>query len=276
MVHETQDSPLTSPMIRAEGWYGSGLALRESLPLEVEAVVVSRGEKRVLDEFSFQFLPAESYVLMGASGAGKSTLLRLLNRLEDPDQGRVLLGGQDLRNLPTRELRRTLVGVVPQAARPLPGTVAENLAYPFEAAGLACPDQETMEGLLRTVELEPGWRERLASSLSGGEQQRLAIATALAFEPRWLVLDEPTAALDRLAARRVAESLRSFQEERGMGMISVCHQREHAEWLGNQAVFLEAGRVADSGRLNVVLSRHDEVAWLAAVTPLLDDAGEPE
>lgn len=274
MVLDSQDSPLTSPTARIEGRFGGGPGPRAPLPLEVEAVVVSRGRKRVLDEFSFRFLPAESYVIMGASGAGKSTLLRFLNRLEDPDQGRILLGGQDLRSLPARELRRSMIGVVPQAARPLPGTVAENLAYPFEAAGLACPDQETMGRLLRIVELEPAWVERLAASLSGGEQQRLAIATALAFEPCWLVLDEPTAALDSRTASRVAEALWLFQKERGLGMISVCHQREHAEWLGNQAVLLEAGRVADSGMLGEVLSRHDEAAWLGT-TPSSDESGEP-
>src|SRR3954454_12332155 len=108
--------------------------------VRLEGVVVRRGGAEILRGVDLALEPGRRYVLIGASGAGKSTLLRLLNRLDDPDAGRVAVGGRALASLPTRAVR-TAVGLVIAAARPLPGTVAENLLYPHRVRGKAGPDR---------------------------------------------------------------------------------------------------------------------------------------
>src|SRR5207248_4113068 len=125
--------------------------------------------------------------MVGSSGAGKTTLLRLLNRLDDPDAGQVLLDGKDVREYDVLQLRRRVqyVGQVPVT---FPGTVAENLAMAAPAADAVA--------LLERVGLPPALVERRADALSVGEAQRLSLARALACDPEALLLDAPPSALD--------------------------------------------------------------------------------
>ena len=237
---------------------GKDLGWPRGAPLRLEGVRLRRGGAEVLRGVDLAFEPGRRYVVLGASGAGKSSLLRLLNRLEDPDAGRILLGEVPLAALPVRAVRRG-IGLVPQAARPLPGTVAENLAYPSLVVGLPAPPPERLAAALAEVGLEPDWLGRDAGGLSGGERQRLAVAVALSAEPELLVLDEPTAALDPGAARRLADAL-DRRAAAGLRTIAVCHHREHAAWLGETAVVLDAGRVVDRGPIAAVLARGGEEA----------------
>ncbi len=228
-------------------------------PLRLEGVRLRRGEAEVLRGVDLSFEPGRRYVLIGPSGAGKSTLLRLLNRLEDPDEGRIAIGETPLSALPVRAVRRG-VGLAFQSPRPLPGTVAENLAYPFEVAGLPAPGADRLLKMLAGVGLDPSGLGRDASGLSGGERQRLALAVALAAGPEVLALDEPTSALDPASARRVADLLARLAGEIGLRTIAVTHHREHATWLGETAVVLDAGLVVDQGPTAEVLARTD-AAW---------------
>lgn len=132
-------------------------------PLRLEGVIVRRGPTEILRGVNLAFEPARRYVLIGASGAGKSTLLRLLNRLDNPDSGRLMIGETDLTSLPVRVLRAA-VGLVFQAPRPLPGSVFDNLSYPHAIRGRAVPDREELAGCLDEVGLDPGWLDRDASA----------------------------------------------------------------------------------------------------------------
>lgn len=219
-------------------------------------MTVSRGEHPILHGVEVSFEPDLRYVLVGPSGAGKSTLIRLLNRLEDPASGQVAVGETPLPSLPT-EAVRSGVGMVFQAPQALEGSVADNLAYAFEVRGQARPSNPALSGWLEEVGLDPGWIDREARGLSGGERQRLAIARALVISPEILVLDEPTSALDPLSARRVADLLAQECEKLGLRTITICHQREHARWLGDTAVIMESGRVIDVGPISETLSRHE-------------------
>jgi putative ABC transport system ATP-binding protein len=174
-------------------------------------------------------IPAEGLTaIVGPSGAGKTTLLRLLNRLDDPDGGAVLLDGVDVRSYDVLALRRRVqfVGQVPVT---FPGTVAENLG---DAGG------DEAAALLGRVGLSPTLLTREADRLSVGESQRMCLARALALRPEVLVLDEPTAALDAASKDEVERLVRSLADD-GLTVVMVTHDQRQAEL---------ADRVVEVGR----------------------------
>ncbi|HEY2155314.1 MAG TPA: energy-coupling factor ABC transporter ATP-binding protein, partial [Isosphaeraceae bacterium] len=120
---------------------------------------------------------------------------------------------------------------------------------------------------LQEVGLDPAWLERDAAGLSGGERQRLALAVAFQTDPAILALDEPTSALDPASARKVIEVLRTRSERDGLTTIAVTHSREHAAWLGDRAVVLDAGLVVDQGPTADVLERANGSFWAGDEAP---------
>ena len=169
-------------------------------------------------------IPADGItVVAGPSGAGKSTLLRLLNRLDDPDRGAVLLDGRDVREYEVLDLRRR-VQLVSQVPVPLPGTVAANV-------GTEWPE------LLPAVGLDPALAARDAGVLSVGEAQRMCVARALARRPDALVLDEPTSALDPASKEAILAVVRA-RADAGTTVVLVTHDPADAERLADHRVVL--------------------------------------
>jgi putative ABC transport system ATP-binding protein len=197
---------------------------------------VARDGRPVLRELGLEIGEGSTAVL-GPSGVGKSTLLRLLNRLADPDQGRVLFRGEDVRELDVLELRRRAV-LVPQVPAPLPGTVAENVRFGPRLAGR----EADVERALSLAELAPDYAERDAARLSVGEQQRVMLARAVALEPEMLLLDEPTSALDPDARAGVERALIDLRERVRISTVLVTHDRAQAERLATTIVELRDGR----------------------------------
>ena len=233
-------------------------------PLLLGRVVVRRQNSVILNGIDLEFVDGHRYVLVGPSGSGKSTLLRLLNRLEDPTEGGVAIGQVDLRALPIRHVRAA-ISLVFQSPRPLPGSVADNLEYPFLVRGIGLPKPEVMAEMLVEVGLLPRWLRRDASELSGGERQRLALAVALGSNPEFLVLDEPTSALDPSSAQLIADLLTKKAESQGLRTIAVTHHRGHAAMLGDTAVIMDRGRVVEVGPIAEVLARTDANSWKSPV-----------
>lgn len=202
-----------------------------------EDVVVERRGIRALDGFSGR-IPATGVTgLLGPSGSGKSTLLRLCNRLELPMSGRVLFRGTDVTGLDPLTLRRQ-VGMVFQRPTPFPGTVRDNLYT-------ACPGArlEDLEQALVRASLDGSWLDRDATSLSGGEAQRVCVARTLVTEPEVLLLDEPTSALDDEAAQAVEQTVRGLVGD-GMIAVWVSHDRAQLERVADSVVKIEKGRYA--------------------------------
>ena len=174
-------------------------------------------------------IPAEGLTaIVGPSGAGKTTLLRLLNRLDDPEGGAVLLDGVDVRSYDVLALRRRVqfVGQVPVT---FPGAVADNLG---DHSG------EEAAALLGRVGLSPALLTREADRLSVGEAQRMCLARALAVRPEVLALDEPTAALDAASKDEVERLVRSLADD-GLTVVMVTHDQRQARL---------ADRVVEVGR----------------------------
>src|SRR5271154_1197353 len=170
------------------------------------------GEKWIVQDVSLEVRCGELLGIVGPSGSGKSSLLRLLNRLDEPTSGTVFLEDQDYRQIPPQELRRR-VGMVTQRPFLFPGNIAANLRFGPAQRGETLPDSE-IASLLERVGL-PGFASRNVANLSGGEQQRVSLARALANRPEILLLDEPTSALDEHAKIGVEELIRNLVQATG-------------------------------------------------------------
>jgi putative ABC transport system ATP-binding protein len=206
--------------------------------------------RTLLADINFTLESGEVLAVVGPSGAGKSTLLRLLNRLDEPTGGTVLLSGTDTRGMAPRELRRR-IGMVMQRAYLFPGTVAENVAFGPQQQNQTMSLEE-IERLLTQVGLA-GYASRDALTLSGGEAQRVAITRALANQPEVLLLDEPTSALDEIARRGVETLLESLVRQRHLTCVWVTHSIEQARIMADKVLAIDSGRIAAYGSAAQVL-----------------------
>ncbi|HUB36610.1 MAG TPA: ABC transporter ATP-binding protein [Solirubrobacteraceae bacterium] len=198
---------------------------RQGAEVLVEGVGKAFGRISALHDVSLRIAPGEAVVITGRSGSGKSTLLALIGGLEQPDVGRVLIDGRPIwqKAHPTRE-RREVVGLVFQRHLLLEALSARaNVEVPLLGAGVH--HRERRRRALQLLD-EVGLAKRaehLPSELSGGERQRVAVARALANEPRLLLADEPTGALDSTTSENVLELIFSLRDRLGMTMIVVSY-----------------------------------------------------
>ena len=202
------------------------------------------GDVAIVNDVSLDIQRAELMGVVGPSGSGKSSFLRLLNRLDEPTSGTVLLGGQDYRQLPPRELRRR-VGMVTQRPFLFPGNVASNLRFGPLQRGKTLPDSD-VSALLERVGL-PGFATRDVVNLSGGEQQRVSLARALANRPEVLLLDEPTSALDEAAKSGIEELICQLAQETSLTCVLVTHDRGQARRMCQRVALMEKGRLIQTG-----------------------------
>jgi putative ABC transport system ATP-binding protein len=204
----------------------------------------------LVDDVTIDVAAGDVFVVFGPSGSGKSSLLRLLNRLDEPTAGTVLLDGTDYRTLDPRTVRRR-VGLVPQQPTLTDGTVAENVTWGPRLRD-APVDRDRMRVLLDRLGLA-GFEGRDAGSLSGGEAQRVAIARTLFNDPDIVLLDEPASSLDAAAAERVEALLADVMAAYSLTAILVTHDADRARRLGTRGVRVEGGRVVQAGLMEEVI-----------------------
>lgn len=214
---------------------------------ELDRVSYARQGETVLDGLSAR-LPRGASCLFGPSGSGKSTTLRLLDRLIDPDAGRVLYEGSDVRERDVLELRRE-VCLVPQLPALVEGSVADNVAYGPRMAGHSFDARTPLD----LAGLDPSFADRPADRLSVGEQQRVMLARALALAPRVLLLDEPTSALDAAATAAVERTLEELRARTAISVVLVTHSEAQARRLADWVVRIDSGRAVAEGPIDEVL-----------------------
>jgi putative ABC transport system ATP-binding protein len=203
-------------------------------------------EVRALTGMSLSVAPAEFVALRGPSGSGKSTLLHLAGGLEEPDAGRVAVGGRDLHSMGAAEraaLRRTDVGYVFQGLNLVPGlTAVENVMLPLELDGVGrrTSRQRALEALA-AVGLDHHL-DRYPDDFSGGQQQRIAIARGIVGTRRLLLADEPTGSLDTSTGEAVIQLLASLPERTGTAVVLVTHEPRYAA-CADRVVSLRDGRI---------------------------------
>jgi glycine betaine/proline transport system ATP-binding protein len=207
---------------------------------------------------SFDVLKGEILVIMGLSGSGKSSLIRCLNRLNEPTAGQILLDGQDIVTLARRELlavRRNKYGMVFQHFALFPHrSIRENVEFGLEIQGYPA-DERAEKALLalKQVGLE-GWEDASPEQLSGGMQQRVGLARALAVDPDVLLMDEAFSALDPLIRREMQQELVALQSRLHKTIVFITHDLDEALFLGNRIVLMKEARIEQIGTAEEILS----------------------
>jgi len=200
------------------------------------------GGVKAVDGVSLEVAAGSFVALVGASGSGKSTLLKMVNRLIEPSEGQVLVGGEPVDAGPAPELRRR-IGYVFQNVGLFPHMrVGENVAIGLRLAGEKDGDARVAE-LLELVELSPEMAARMPDALSGGQRQRVGVARALATGPGILLMDEPFGALDPVTRDGLGKAIRALHDRMGLTTILVTHDMAEALLLADRVLVMEKGRI---------------------------------
>jgi general L-amino acid transport system ATP-binding protein len=206
------------------------------------------GQFHVLRDINLDVTPGERIVICGPSGSGKSTMIRCINRLEEHQQGQIIVDGSELTNdLKQVEAIRREVGMVFQHFNLFPHlTVLENLTLgPIWA--LKKPRKEAEETAMQYLERVriPDQALKFPGQLSGGQQQRVAIARSLCMSPKVMLFDEPTSALDPEMVKEVLEVMVTLAEESGMTMLCVTHEMGFARKVADRVIFMDRGEIIE-------------------------------
>ncbi|MGM7670817.1 quaternary amine ABC transporter ATP-binding protein [Microbacterium sp. A93] len=219
--------------------------------------ILDVGTAAVIDA-SFTVNRGEIFVIMGLSGSGKSTIIRMLNGLHEITDGTVTIGSDQITGIPAarlREIRRENVSMVFQHFALLPHrTVAANVAYPLELKGVSKAERlAKAEEVIDMVGLT-GWGDKLPSQLSGGMQQRVGIARALAADTDILLMDEAFSALDPLIRREMQEQLVELQAKLQKTIVFITHDLNEAMFLGDRIAVMRDGRIVQIGTPEDILT----------------------
>ena len=214
----------------------------------------SQGPVEALRGIDLQITPGEVFGIIGRSGAGKSSLVRVINLLNRPTRGEVIVNGRDLTKLNDSQLReaRRDIGMVFQHFNLLSSrTVYDNVALPLELAGLAA------------------LADRYPAQISGGQKQRVGIARALASRPKVLLSDEATSALDPETTRSILDLLRQVNRELGLTVVLITHQMQVIKQVADRVAVIDAGQIVEQGRVLDVFTRPQQPITKSLIDEIL-------
>jgi len=236
----------------------------EALAVEFKNVSKSFGDRKVLQDVSFQIEDGKALCILGRSGTGKSVTLKLMIRLLRPDSGSISIETEDIDHLPEKDLSRVRrkIGFLFQSAALFDSlTVANNLAVPlhhFEKAMSPEDVQHTVEELLAQVGLEKD-KDKLPGELSGGMRKRVGLARALILKPTLLLVDEPSSGLDPITAGEIDALLLKVKQERHTTLVIVTHDVREAHKIADTLAVLDQGSLVGYGTLDELKSSENEV-----------------
>ena len=216
-----------------------------------------------VSDVSFDVKKGEIFCVMGLSGSGKSTLVRHINRLLEPTSGKIFINNQDVMQFDKenlQELRNKKIGMVFQNFALMPHrSVLDNIAMPLEIRGVSKNDRlDAANNILNIVELQ-GWGNKYAHELSGGMQQRVGLARALAADPEFLLMDEPFSALDPLIRRQLQSEFIKLSKQMKKTTVFITHDLDEAVRVGHRIAIMRDGKVIQIGTPEqIVVSPADE------------------
>ena len=244
--------------------------MEDLFEVELQNLSKSFGQFAAVKSVSLNVRPGEFLTLLGPSGCGKTTLLRMIAGFEFPDEGRVILGGHDVTDVPP--YKRNVTTVFQQYALFPHMNVFNNVAFGLERRRTARNEIARRVGdaleLVRLGELE----DRRPAELSGGQQQRVALARALVLEPRVLLLDEPLAALDLKLRKQMQVELTGLQKRVGISFVFVTHDQEEALTMSDRVVVMNAGKIEQVGNAEEIYERPETefVAGFIGVSNIIE------
>ena len=242
--------------------------------IEFDHVVMNFGEKEVLKDVSFSINDREVFTFIGPSGSGKTTILRLIDMLERPKSGKILVDGTNVTKIRDREkirVRRRM-SMVFQKPSPLRGSVNANVAMGLRFRRVNADEiSRCVSESLELVGLE-GYEERKAITLSGGEMQRVAIARAITTKPEVLLLDEPTANLDPVSTETIESMIGDLKDRLGITVILSTHDMVQGQRLADRIAVIIDGRIGQIGTSKEIFYQpmNQAVAHMVGVEDILD------
>ena len=216
-----------------------------------------------VSDVSFDVNKGEIFCVMGLSGSGKSTLVRHINRLLEPTSGKIFINNQDVMQFDKenlQELRNKKIGMVFQNFALMPHrSVLDNIAMPLEIRGVSKNDRlDAANNILNIVELQ-GWGNKYVHELSGGMQQRVGLARALAADPEFLLMDEPFSALDPLIRRQLQSEFIKLSKQMKKTTVFITHDLDEAVRVGHRIAIMRDGEVVQIGTPEeIVVNPSDE------------------
>lgn len=245
--------------------------------IELSNIHKSFAGKAALQDINLFVQEGEIFGVIGRSGAGKSTLLRILNLLEKPDQGHVMIDGQDITRLNESALRETRhkIGMIFQHFNLLANkTVYDNIALPMRIQGIPeAQIRSKIDELLPIVELESK-AEAYPAQLSGGQKQRVAIARALSTAPKILLCDEATSALDPETTEAILHLLQKINQLYGITIVLITHEMDVVKHLCHRLALMDKGRIVELAAMAGIFNNPDSQArkmLYARLSPKLPD-----
>jgi osmoprotectant transport system ATP-binding protein len=244
-------SDLTSSM-KSEEETGS----QSEIVFEQVSKTFSASPVPAVNSVSFRVTAGDLVVLLGPSGCGKTTLLKMVNRLYEPDSGTIRLNGQEIHSLPINQLRRKIGYVIQQVGLFPHMTIQRNIAVVPRLLGWADDRiNARVEMLLELIGLPQSYLDRKPRQLSGGEQQRVGLARALAADPDILLMDEPFAAVDAINRERLQDELLRLQCRLNKTILFVTHDVDEAFRLADRIIVMNAGKLVQYGSPIELISR---------------------
>jgi osmoprotectant transport system ATP-binding protein len=210
-----------------------------------------------VDGLSLTIATGEICVLIGPSGCGKTTTMRMINRMVEPDSGRIEVGGRDVMQIDPVELRRSIGYVIQQVGLFPHMTIGENIATVPKMLGWDAPRiARRVDELLALVHMEPAlYRERFPRELSGGQKQRVGVARALAADPPVMLMDEPFGAIDPITRTLLQDEFLRILRELGKTIVFVTHDIDEAIRMGSRIAILRAGKLVQYDTPERILAR---------------------
>lgn len=224
--------------------------------IEYKDISKSYGDKKILQGFNLTIAAGDFLTIVGTSGSGKTTLLKMINGLVQPDQGQILINGQDIQGQDLIQLRRK-IGYSIQGNVLFPHlTVADNIAYVLDLQKQDPAEiDQIVDEKLAMLGLDKELKGRYPTELSGGQAQRVGIARSLAASPDILLMDEPFGAVDAITRYQLQKELKKLHQENKMTIVFITHDIAEALKLGSQVLVLDQGRIQQAAPPQEILQQ---------------------